>query len=242
MEYRIPQSYVAIDLETTGLNPKIDKIIEIGAVCVRDGQVAAEKTTLVNPRLELSEHTKSLTGIDDSMVAGAPGIEDVIQEYVEFCRELPLLGHKILFDYSFLKRAAVNQKLLFEKEGIDTLTLCRRFMPGPEKKTLESACGYYQVENLSAHRALSDAYAAHGLYQALGKLYGETDEAAFSPKSLIYKIKREQPASKRQKEVLHELLKYHRIETTVQIDYLSRNEISRLTDKIISQYGRIVKR
>lgn len=242
MEYKIPQSYVAIDLETTGLNPKIDKIIEIGAVCVRDGQVAARKSTLVNPRIELSEHTRTLTGIDDAIVADAPGIEDVIGEYVEFCGELPLLGHKILFDYSFLKRAAVNQKLSFEKEGIDTLLLCRRFMPVTEKKTLECACGYYHVETGAAHRALNDAYAAHKLYQALVKAHGQVDETAFLPKSLIYKIKREQPASKRQKEVLRELIKYHRIEITVQIDYLSRNEISRLTDKIISQYGRIVKR
>ena len=59
---------------------------------------------------------------------------------------------------------------------------------------------------------------------------------------MIYKVKKEQPASKRQKEVLHELIKYHKIETTVQIEYLSRNEVSRMTDKIISQYGRIVKR
>jgi len=57
-----------------------------------------------------------------------------------------------------------------------------------------------------------------------------------------FTVKKQQPALKRQKEVLHELLKYHRIETTVQIGWLSRNEVSRITDKIISQYGRIVKR
>ena len=242
MEYKIPQSYVAIDLETTGLNPKIDKIIEIGAVRVVDGVAVEEKSTLVNPHLELSERIQELTGIQDSMLQDAPGIEEVIGEYIDFCQELPLLGHKILFDFSFLKRAAVDQKLTFEKEGIDTLTLCRRFMPGPEKKTLESACAYYQVEMESAHRALHDAYSAHGLYQVFGRLYGEADEQAFLPKTLIYKVKRQQPASKRQKEVLRELIKYHRIDITAQIDYLSRNEISRLTDKIISQYGRIVKR
>lgn len=242
MKDKIPQSYVAIDLETTGLNPKIDKIIEIGAVCVRDGQIIAKKNTLINPRMELSEHTRTLTGIDDKMVEAAPGIEAVIGEYVEFCEDLPLLGHKILFDYSFLKRASVNAKLTFEKEGIDTLALCRRFMPGPEKKTLESACKYYQVEMQSAHRALHDACAAHVLYQKLAQIHGEDNGDAFIPRSLVYKIKREQPASKRQKEVLHELIKYHRIEIPVQIDYLSRNEISRLTDKIISRYGRIVKR
>ena len=59
---------------------------------------------------------------------------------------------------------------------------------------------------------------------------------------MIYKIKKERPATKRQKEVLRDLLKYHKINLAVQIDYMTRNEVSRMTDKIISQYGRIIKR
>ena len=64
----------------------------------------------------------------------------------------------------------------------------------------------------------------------------------FAPQPLIYKVKREQPASKKQKEVLRELLKYHRINLSAQIDSLSKNEISRLTDQIIAQHGRMQKR
>lgn len=235
-------SYVAVDLETTGLNPKTDKITEIGAVKVIDGQVTEEYSTLVNPRRLLDEQITELTGIDDGMLREAPGIEDVIRQVTEFCQELPLLGHHILFDYSFLKRAAVNHGLAFEKSGVDTLALCRKFMPEEERKNLGAACAYYQVETRTAHRALADAYAAHGLYQALVLRHGEGEPGAFVEKTLIYKVKKEQPASKRQKEGLRELLKYHRIDVTVQIDHLSKNEISRMTDKIISQYGRIVKR
>ena len=84
-----------------------------------------------------------------------------------------------------------------------------------------------------------DARGAHDLYQVLADRFGDCGAERFSPRQLVYKIKKEQLASKRQKEVLHQLLKYHKIEITVQIDYLSRNEISRMTDKIISQYGRI---
>ncbi|HBE85754.1 MAG TPA: DNA polymerase III subunit epsilon, partial [Lachnoclostridium sp.] len=62
---------------------------------------------------------------------------------------------------------------------------------------------------------------------------------AFGHQALIYKVKKEQPASKRQKEHLQDLLKYHKIVLSVQTEYLSRNEISRITDKIIAQYGRI---
>ena len=116
-------SYVAIDLETTGLDPKHDKIIEIGAVLVIDGEIKETFSTFVNPRRELDGRIRELTGITGEMTAGAPDIGDVIGRVVEFCRDLPLLGHHIIFDYSFLKRAAVNKGLVFEKSGIDTLTI-----------------------------------------------------------------------------------------------------------------------
>ena len=70
----IPQDYVSVDLETTGLNPKIDKIIEIGMVIVRNGQVTQEYSVLVNPYQQLRPETVELTGIHDEMLTDAPGI------------------------------------------------------------------------------------------------------------------------------------------------------------------------
>lgn len=239
----LPNSYLAVDIETTGLNAKRDKIIEIGAVKVLDGQIAGRFQTLVNPHCELIEITKSLTGITEDMLEGAPGIGDVIGELVDFCEAgLPILGHNVIFDYSFLKRAAVNQKLVFERNGIDTLKLCRRFMPEEEKKNLEAACAFFGILRGQAHRALTDAMDAHLLYQTLRERYGMEKPEEFLEKPLIYKVKREQPASKKQKEDLRYLLKYHKIDLLVQIDYLSRSEISRITDRIILQYGRISTR
>ena len=232
-------SYIAIDLETTGLDPKRDKITEIGAVKVIDGYVTDQFHVLVNPRKDLEDRIRDLTGITDQMLENAPGIEEVIKDVVGFCENLPLLGHHVIFDYSFLKRAAVNEKMSFERNGIDTLALCRKFMPEEEKKNLTAACLYFQVEPETAHRALADAVSTHKLYQALKKRYQNDNLEAFEPKSLIYKVKKEQPATKRQKEVLRDLIKYHKICVTVQIEYMSRNEVSRMTDKIISQYGRI---
>ena len=234
-----PDDYVAIDLETTGLDPKRDKIIEIGAALVSGGEVVKTFSTLVNPRRELDERIGELTGITSDMVAGAPDIGEVIGRIVEFCGALPLLGHHIIFDYSFLKRAAVNQGLPFEKNGIDTLTLCRRFMPDEERKNLGNASLYYGIKQEGAHRAMADALTAHLLYQAVKKIHFSAAPQVFSCKPLVYKVKKEQPATKKQKEVLRDLLKYHRINVSVQIDYLSRNEVSRMTDKIILQYGRI---
>lgn len=239
----LPDSYLAIDIETTGLDAKRDKIIEIGAVKVLRSEITEQFQTLVNPRCKLMQITKALTGITEDMLEAAPGIEEVIAELVDFCEEgLPILGHHIIFDYSFLKRAAVNQKLGFERNGIDTLKLCRRFMPEGEKKNLGAACAYFGILRGQAHRALADAIDAHALYQALCERHGMENPEEFEEKPLIYKVKRVQPASKKQKEDLRYLLKYHKIDLPVQIDYLSRNEISRITDKIILQYGRISTR
>ena len=95
------------------------------------------------------------------------------------------------------------------------------------------------MEQKETHRAMADAMAAHQLYQAMKKRYGKERPDVFSEENLIYRVKKEQPASKRQKEHLQDLIKYHKICVTVQIEYMSRNEVSRMTDKIISQYGRI---
>ncbi len=231
-------SYISVDLETTGLNPKHDKIIEIGAVKVRDGRIEDQYHTLVSPRRDLAEKVVELTGITDDMLRKAPGIEDCIGDFLDFAEDLPLLGHHVIFDFSFLKRAAVNLDMVFERKGIDTLKICRRFMPPEEKKNLESACSYYGIKREQAHRALADAIDTHRLYKALYEKYSEEEPAAFVEQDLIYKVKKEQNATKKQKEDLRDLLKYHRIELSVQIDYLSRNEVSRIKDKIISQHGR----
>ena len=240
-EDAVTNSYVAIDIETTGLEPKTDKITEIAALKVVDGSVAGRYVTLVNPRRPLGAKIVELTGITDDMLAGAPGIEEVINPLVAFCGELPLLGHNILFDYGFLKRAAVNHGLEFEREGIDTLNLCRAFMPPANKKNLAAACAFYCVEQVQAHRAEADAVSAHLLYQCMLARHSGEREELFTPKSLIYRAKREQPATKRQKEYLQDLIKCHRIDVTVQIDSLSRNEASRMIDQILSQYGRKAK-
>ena len=215
-------SYIAIDLETTGLNPKTERIIEIGAARVEDGTVVQTYSTFVNPERELDARIRELTGICDDDLKDAPVLDTVLPELLAFCGELPLLGHHVIFDFSFLKRAAVNRKYTFERAGLDTLKICRD--PG------------------NSHRALSDALAAHHLYQELKNRYFLEVPEVFAPQPLIYKVKREQPASKKQKEVLRELLKYHRINLSAQIDSLSKNEISRLTDQIIAQHGRMQKR
>ena len=226
-------SYVSIDLETTGLNPKTDKIIEIGAVKVRDGVVQETFSTLIHPGRKLEERVTELTGINDAMLVDAPDLSEILPGLLELLEELPLLGHRILFDFSFLKKAAVNQKLSFEKEGIDTLKIARRYLTGLEHKTLESLCAHYQIPH-NAHRAMGDALATHQLYQILARDY-YNEEGLFRPVKLVYQVKKDTPITKAQKERLYRLLEQHGMQLDVDVDSLSRSEADRTIDRIRSQ-------
>ena len=91
-------------------------------------------------------------------------------------------------------------------------------MPEEEKKNLSAACLYFRGSYGTAHRAEEDARAAIRLFLLSVSLYGEERPAVFSAKPLIYRVKKEQPATKRQKERLHDLIKYHRINVSLQIE------------------------
>lgn len=232
------KSYVSIDLETTGLNPKLDKIIEIGAVKVLDGQRAGTFSALVNPGRKLEQRITELTGIREEDLKDALYIEDVLEELLDFLGDFPLLGHSVLFDYSFLKKAAVNAKRTFEKQAVDTLKIARKCLPELESRSLEYLCRYYQIPH-QAHRALADAEATMMLYDRLKEQFYSEEEALFRPSALIYKVKREQPATKQQKEKLYFLLSRHNMISEVDIERLTKNEASRLTDLILSRSAKI---
>lgn len=126
-------------------------------------------------------------------------------------------------------------KLSFEKKGIDTLKIARRFLPEPQSKRLGDLCKYYDIP-IDAHKAESDAKAAALLYFKLAESFGGED--GFSPLELIYKVKKESPVTQNQKERLYKLIDMHKLIIDYDIDKLTRNEASRITDKIISEYGK----
>jgi DNA polymerase-3 subunit alpha (Gram-positive type) len=230
-------SYVSIDLETTGLNPKLDKIIEIGAVKVIEGEVRGTYHTYINPGRKLEERIIELTGIEQKQVDEAPGIEEVFPELVEFLGDLTLLGHRILFDYSFLKKAAVNMKMTFEKQGIDTLRIARCFLPQLEHRTLPYLCEYYQIEH-DAHRALADAEATSRLYEILCEAFYGQDERIFKPEQLHYAVKKDTPATKAQKEQLYRVIAQYNLVVDYDVEKLTRSEASRTLDKIRSSLAK----
>lgn len=235
--------FTAVDLETTGLNPKTDRIIEIGAVRVRDKKVTACFNSLIHPHRKLEEKVTVLTGITDEELQKAPEEAEVLGKLLAFLGDDILLGHRILFDYSFLKRAVINGRLgqkqagaaVFEKQGIDTLKIARQFLPNLESRRLSFLCEYYQIPH-KAHRAENDARAAALLYLKMAEEFYE--EKAFAPVPLVYKVKRESPITEKQKERLYKLAEKHKLVLDMEIDRLTRNEASRFADKIISKYGK----
>lgn len=227
-------SYISIDLETTGLEPKHDKIIEIGALRVEKGQITDSFATFVNPGRKLEERITELTGIRDEDLSDAPYIQEILPKLIDFMGNLPILGHSILFDFSFLKKAAVNEKLAFEKNAIDTLKIARKYLTELESRSLDYLCKYYQIPH-QAHRALEDARATHLLYGKLAEQFYEKEQGGlFLPTPLSYQVKRDTPATKAQKEQLVRLLEQKNIHLSVDIERLTRSEASRYVDKIKS--------
>jgi len=229
---------VALDLETTGLNPSKDRIIEIGMAKINDGQVTAKYQTLVNPVCTISERVRELTGIDNSMVADSPVINDIIGDILDFIGDLPILGHNIIFDYSFLKKAALNNNMTFEKDGIDTLKLARRLLPEVPHKRLEDLCEYFHINPGNSHRAFDDAISASCLFNELYKLKPQ-DEGFVNTQKLIYSIKKDTPITAAQKSYLTSLVKYHKIKLDEPVEGMTKSSASRIIDGIISEYGKL---
>lgn len=235
------EDYCVIDLEMTGLNPKYHKILEAAAVRVRGGRVTETFSMLINPARPLDEEIVSLTGIGDEMVKDAAPEQEVVDAFFLFLGEDVLVGQNVIFDYSFLKQAAVNRKISFEREAVDTLKIARRCLPDLKKRTLEALCQYYGIVMENHHRALDDARATQLLFERMKAEFWEKEPDIFLPKPLIYKAKRQTPASARQKKHLKELAEYHKIDLDLEWESLTRNEASRQVDRIIHKYGRMQK-
>lgn len=236
-------SFTVVDIETTGLNPKTDKIIEIGAIRVEQGKVVDSFEQLVNPGRRLEERIVALTGLTDEMLDDAPFIEDVIGRFLSFETTGCLMGHSIIFDYSFLKRAAVNERLVFEREGIDTLAISRKYLVELPSRSLPNLCEHFHI-NHQAHRALGDVQATYALYQLLTDKFGEDLEAekVFDAHPLNYQVKREAPVTVKQIEQLRRFLQNYHLESEYVLERMTKSEASRYLDHLIAKHGRLPKR
>ena len=155
---------------------------------------------------------------------------------------LPLLGHNILFDYSFIKQAAINARLDFEKEAWDTLKIARKALPDLESRSLEALCGYYQIPREHAHRAMDDVLETLALFRKLEEGFSEDHPEWFAAAPLKAKMKREVPATEAQKKYLADLIRYHELDLEPEWGALTKSRASRMIDQIILAHGRMEKR
>lgn len=154
----IGKTIVAFDLETTGTNVNKDRIIEIGAAKLVDGEFTEKFKTFVNPGEHIPEGATKVNNITDEMVKNAPRIEDVMADFYKFCYGATLCGHNAKgFDMLVLSNEAKRSGYVFTNPVIDTLDLSVRYVKGIPNNKLSSLCAKYKIVNENAHRAYEDA-------------------------------------------------------------------------------------
>ena len=149
--------YVAFDLETTGLSSANDRIIEIGAVVMKNGEELDRFQTFVDPQCPLEKKIVELTGITDEMLKGAPKIEEVLPEFLKFVNGRVLVAHNSDFDTGFIRAACARQGLPYTYTAADTLILSQNMLPQLNKFKLDIVSNALSLPDFNHHRAADDA-------------------------------------------------------------------------------------
>ena len=150
-------SYVVFDLETTGLSPDKNKIIEIGAVKVVDGAITERFSTFVNPEVPIPYNIEQLTSIKDDMVLDAPRIEEILPEFMKFCEGTVMVAHNAEFDTGFIRKNCERMGLPFDFTIADTVALARILLPQLNRFKLDTVAKAVGVSLDHHHRAVDDA-------------------------------------------------------------------------------------
>lgn len=230
------REYVAFDLETTGLSPEHDQIIEIGAVKIKDTRIIGKYNCILYPEVPVSNFIMELTGINREMLDQGIPLREGVEGFLNFCDSFPVLGHNVQFDYRFMKTAADSFSFSFEKNGVDTLTAAKRLLKQLPNKKLETLCFHYHYINQAAHRAYDDALATAVVFEQMKKEFPQ-EQDVFLPRQLQYRVRKERPMTEKQKRYLKELMKYHTIKDNVNVDTMTQSEASKKIDSIIRNYG-----
>ena len=178
----LPDTYVCVDLETTGLHPCQDKIIEIGAVKVTDHVITDTFQTLVDPGYPISDFITGLTGITDEMLSKAPGIFEALPEFLDFANGRILMGHNIhCFDIKFIISSCqlVTGKP-YTGDYFDTLKLSRKLFPSERHHRLSDLITRFHIAETEEHRALSDALQTVACYNYMRKHMNDHDIRSLS--------------------------------------------------------------
>lgn len=161
------ENYTVVDIETTGLSPQKDDIIELSALKVRDNKVVEEFSMLLKSSKGVNSFISGLTGITNSMLNNAPIIEDVLPEFLAFIGNDIILGHNVNFDMRFIKaKTQLVLNKMVENSIMDTMIFAKRNLELPNFK-LTTIAQYYDIDTKNNHRGLKDCYITFEVYNKL---------------------------------------------------------------------------
>ena len=165
--------FVCFDLETTGLYAYHDKITEIGAVKIKDGMIVDQFSTFVNPERPIPAQVVQLTGITDSMVAGAPSQSEAVKQFLDFCDGAIVVAHNSPFDTGFIRKACENMGVEYNLTSIDTVAIARSILPNIHNVKLDTLAKYFHLGKFNHHRAVDDAEMLTNIFLNLCRLLTE---------------------------------------------------------------------
>ena len=160
----LEEDYVVFDIETTGFGPVNDHIIEIGAVKVKNGEIVDKYSTFINPEIPIPVHIENLTGINDDMVCDARKIDEVLPEFLEFCKGCVLVAHNASFDVGFISKKAELLNIETEFTVVDTVSMARVMLPQLSKFKLDVVAKELGISLENHHRAVDDAGATAEIF------------------------------------------------------------------------------
>lgn len=163
------QTYVVVDVETTGGRPGLHRLTEIGAVKMRGGEIIDEWQSLINPQRSIPPNITRITGIDESMVARAPLFADIADSFAEFMGDAIFAAHNVNFDYGFISTEYQMIDRKFRHPKICTCSSMRKLYPGHRSYSLKNLCQEFEIDLKSHHRALCDARAAAELLKMVNE-------------------------------------------------------------------------
>lgn len=168
---RFVDNYVLVDIETTGLSPFADDIIEIGAIKVKNNEIIEQYNELINIDRNISPFITNLTGITNEMLKDGRLPETVFEEFVNFVGDNIIIGHNVNFDLGFLCNKCkeyLNYNL--NNDYIDTLYLAKRLVPNSVNYKLGTLAKLFNISYKGAHRGLKDVEITYEVYNKLRKL------------------------------------------------------------------------
>ncbi len=167
--------FVVFDLETTGFSPLTDKIIEIGAVKVKNKTIVERFSTFVNPKIPIPYRIEELTGIQDQMVVDAPTIDEILPAFLEFCGDAVMVAHNSAFDMSFVEHNCASLHLEHSFTSVDTVGMARFLLPGLNRFKLDTVAKALHISLDHHHRAVDDAACTAEIFLRFVKMLQDMD-------------------------------------------------------------------